>query len=330
MKKITKYIVWIIAALIIIGSILSLLTNTDSRYLKMLDFPRIQFAITGVLMFILLMVIENNKSKRTYVLAIFLIGSIILQGTYLINYTPLANKEVADATKDRRQSQNQFSVMIANVQMENKTYQPLLDLIENKNPDILLAMEVTDWWNEKLKPVAQRYPYGEEVIYQNGYGMTLYSKILLETVDVNYLNNDKVPSFTSTVLLPSGKQFKLHTMHPPPPLYYKEIPDNENQEEQAMLIVGDKVMSNALPDLVMGDFNDVAWSKTNQMTKARGTLNDVRVGRGFYNSYHAERWWMRWPLDHIFVTEEFSLISLERLPNSGSDHFPIYAELQLE
>ncbi|MBZ9651424.1 hypothetical protein LB454_05260 [Psychroflexus sp. CCL10W] len=39
---------------------------------------------------------------------------------------------------------------------------------------------------------------------------------------------------------------------------------------------------------------------------------------------------MRWPLDHYFVTQEFSLIDLQRLPEIGSDHFPLYVKFVLE
>jgi endonuclease/exonuclease/phosphatase (EEP) superfamily protein YafD len=38
----------------------------------------------------------------------------------------------------------------------------------------------------------------------------------------------------------------------------------------------------------------------------------------------------RWPLDHVFHDESFTLVRLRRLRSIGSDHFPVLAELQLE
>jgi hypothetical protein len=51
---------------------------------------------------------------------------------------------------------------------------------------------------------------------------------------------------------------------------------------------------------------------------------DPRAGRGVYNTFHARYWFLRWPLDHVFVSNHFLLRRLRRLPAFGSDHFPIY------
>jgi hypothetical protein len=50
---------------------------------------------------------------------------------------------------------------------------------------------------------------------------------------------------------------------------------------------------------------------------------DPRVGRGMYNTFNARHWFLRWPLDHVFVSDTLLLRSLKRLPAFGSDHFPI-------
>jgi hypothetical protein len=79
--------------------------------------------------------------------------------------------------------------------------------------------------------------------------------------------------------------------------------------------------------IVAGDLNDVAWSHTSRLFRRLSRLVDPRVGRGFYNSYHAQCVWMRWPLDHVFYSPDFLLRGLRRLPAFGSDHFPLLIEL---
>ena len=36
---------------------------------------------------------------------------------------------------------------------------------------------------------------------------------------------------------------------------------------------------------------------------------------------------MRWPLDHLFVSNDFQLVDLRVLGGVGSDHFPVTATL---
>ncbi|MDB4673529.1 hypothetical protein OAF27_01825, partial [Verrucomicrobiales bacterium] len=75
--------------------------------------------------------------------------------------------------------------------------------------------------------------------------------------------------------------------------------------------------------------NDVAWSSTTRDFKKVSGMLDPRIGRGFYNSFHAKNWYIRFPLDHIFITDEFTLVDLRRLRNIGSDHFPVAITLAL-
>ncbi|MFD0932640.1 endonuclease/exonuclease/phosphatase family protein [Psychroflexus salinarum] len=113
------------------------------------------------------------------------------------------------------------------------------------------------------------------------------------------------------------------------PIPSKIYPDNEDENELELLIIGNLVAENSLPSIVAGDFNDVSWSQTSKVFGESGNLKNIRIGRGLYNSFNATSFFMRWPLDHYFVTEEFALMRLERLSKFGSDHFPLYAKFAL-
>ena len=84
------------------------------------------------------------------------------------------------------------------------------------------------------------------------------------------------------------------------------------------------------PTIVSGDLNDVAWSHTTRLFLRLSGLLDPRVGRGFYNSFHAQHWFIRFPLDHFFHSNDFRLVELRRLEEVGSDHFPMLLELSYE
>jgi len=93
------------------------------------------------------------------------------------------------------------------------------------------------------------------------------------------------------------------------------------------LIIGEKVENSKKPILIFGDFNDVAWSHSTRLFQKVSELLDPRIGRGFFNTFHAGYPIFRWPLDHIFHSDHFKLVKMKRLKSIGSDHFPIYSKL---
>ncbi|MDQ2794314.1 MAG: endonuclease/exonuclease/phosphatase family protein, partial [Bacteroidota bacterium] len=106
-------------------------------------------------------------------------------------------------------------------------------------------------------------------------------------------------------------------------------PDGVGLRGKALQQVTNAVQQSERPTIVAGDFNDVSWSSTIHQLTREGELHDVSLGRGLYNTFSARSWLMGWPLDHFFVSEPFQVVALKRLPDVGSDHFPLYIELAL-
>lgn len=327
-RKILYVIIFVIALILALCSILSIFRNAEIRFLKMLDFPRVQLFVTVIISLILLIIVIKKWRWYDYLLIIGLFCGLVINGTFLINYTPLVPVEVPTA-KAITETDDQLSLLITNVKMANRVSQPLIKLIETKKPDLILAMEVNAWWDEQLKVLENEYPYSQHTVNEVAYGMVLFSKFPFNKMDVDYLNNENVPSFKSTITLRNGKTISFHAIHPVPPTHFEDLPDNAGQQENALKKLGREVTNRKLPTIVAGDLNDVVWSYVDELTGTKNILYDVRVGRGFYNSYNAENFLMSWPLDHVFVTEEFRLKTLQRLPKIGSDHFPIFVELVL-
>lgn len=328
LKEILRVTFYGIAFILAILCILSIFRNAENRFIKMLDFPRIQFFIATVLSLLIIGFTFRKWNWQEYLLTILVVGGLLINVGYLINYTRVVSVEVPNVTEDLK-SDHQLSLLIANVKMSNRESEPLINIIKSKKPDLFLAMETDEWWDNELKVIEQDYPFSQQKINDVAYGMILYSKLPLQETEVDYLNNQKVPSFESTISFSDGRKLSFHSIHPVPPTHFKDLPDNAEQQEKALRKLGNEIDDRKFPTIVAGDLNDAVWSRVDALTKTENILYDVRVGRGFYNSYNANNIFMRWPLDHVFVTKEFKLKSLERLEYIGSDHYPIYVELVL-
>jgi endonuclease/exonuclease/phosphatase (EEP) superfamily protein YafD len=158
--------------------------------------------------------------------------------------------------------------------------------------------------------------------------MLLYSRLELVHAEVKFLVQDDIPSIHARVKLPSGQEVGLHCLHPRPPFPTEDESSKERDAE--LLIVGREIKREPIPVVVLGDLNDVAWSRTNYLFQDVSGLLDPRIGRGFYNTFHAEYPLVRFPLDHFFHSNHFRLVDFRRLPYFGSDHFPVFISLSYE
>lgn len=153
-----------------------------------------------------------------------------------------------------------LSIFIANVLMSNRQADRLLELIREKTPDVLIAVETDPWWVDHLRTLAVDYPHAVEIPKENTYGMVLRSRLPLIDPSVEYLVNDDIPSVHTRVRIAGGTMIALHAVHPKPP-----FPDEEaktTDRDAQILLVGKRIAKNDDPCVVAGDLNDVAWSQT--------------------------------------------------------------------
>ncbi|WP_439882528.1 endonuclease/exonuclease/phosphatase family protein [Pontibacter sp. MBLB2868] len=327
-KKTLFYAAVILGTLLILVTLLSLIYNIHFWFLKILDFPRVQ-VLVGLFGCLTLFVFINRSWKYPSILFLTgLVSAIIIQCTFVLPYTQLAGKVVKSVEQSDQNADARFKLLLANVWMKNRQAEEFLDIVKRSDPDIIVAMETNNWWQEQLTPLQQQYPYTSFYPLENTYGMLLYSKFPLKNTRIEFLQHKTVPSIHTTVELPNGKRFILHAMHPVPPKPSK-YPDNVGGDEVALVKVGKMVAKSDMPTIVAGDFNDVAWSRTSRMFGRESKLGDIRIGRGLYNSFDAKSLILRWPLDHVFASNNFRVVDLKRLSKYGSDHFPILAELVL-
>lgn len=309
-----------------IGGTLLGLSRRPHWIFRVWDFPRLQLASLAALSAVALRGLAWREKRLDRAVMAASAATVAWHLYRIRTYTRLTRPRVQRATTT--DPDNRIVLMMTNVLEENRQYGRLVDRVERENPDVVVAVEVDDGWMRALEPLASRYQYVVRQPLNNTYGMVLFSRFALIDPVVKYLVEDDIPSIHTRLRLPSGVEVTLHALHPRPP---EPIHDQDSAARDAELVmVGKHVAEEEGPIIVAGDLNDVAWSDTSELFVRLSGLLDPRAGRGLYNSFNARHPLFRYPLDHVFHSKHFKLVRIERLPDVGSDHFPILIELQYD
>jgi endonuclease/exonuclease/phosphatase (EEP) superfamily protein YafD len=312
-----------LCAVVIITTGLPLI-NSAAWWIRIFDFPRFQIAVLSLLALILAFVYLDFKWAYKLPLLIAVAASLVYQVQFIMVYTPLWKTQAKDSNKPVKETS--FTLLVSNVRMDNEDKESFHALVKKVNPDVLLINEPDNEWAASISRLDPDFPYSIKYPLDNTYGMMLLSKFPLTESSVNFLVKDDIPSVFTKITLPSGSIIDFYGVHPEPP-----SPGSDTYERDTeLLIIGKKVKESSNPTIVAGDMNDVGWSITSKLFRKYSGLVDPREGRGLFNTYSVYVPLLRYPLDHIFYSREFGLLTLEKLEEIGSDHFPLLVGLNYE
>lgn len=314
---------YIFSAISLIATGLPLIRSAK-WWIRIFDFPRMPIAIFCLVSIILCFQFIHIKNARKYTLIILLFIAFAFQASKIVFYTPLYPRQAK--VSQHITSENTLSILITNIRMENEETDRFINMVEKWNPDIILVNEPDNEWAKAIGALDSVYEFQIKEPLSNTYGMIFYSKLPLSEEKVRYLVEDDVPSIATKITLRTGDKVMFYGLHPKPP---KPGTDTYERDTE-ILLVGKEIKESSMPAIVAGDLNDVAWSHTSELFQRYAQLIDPREGIGMFNTYNANFPFFRYPLDHIFYSEEFGLTRMDRLENIGSDHFPIYIELTFE
>lgn len=317
--------IWFLRLTTVVLSAGVLLSTLDFNqwWIRAWDFPRAQ--LLAIMLFLSAALWQFDRSWRPW-LPLALIGLCLWQAWRIYPYTPLSPSEVAFIDRSGPNvAEACFSVLSLNVLQDNRNYQRTLAMIEQSDPDILLLMETDQAWVDALGSVDARYDTVLAHPLDNKYGLYFATRLPTKGLQIRDLAQKDTPSVTGTLEIGQHQIF-LTGLHPRPP-----SPGQDTEERDAELVLAARLAADRnLPAIAIGDFNDVAWSDTTRLFMQTGKYLDPRIGRGTYATFPADMTWLGWPLDHLFVTDEFFITRLEVLDEVGSDHRPILAALCLD
>ena len=318
-------------ALVAVGSLMIAATmiplvRADAWWVRIFDFPRLQITFVSILVFALTALLREDPSPWDQVFFVALALCAAYQCWRMFPYTRLASREVQNARDGS--AEDTVSLFVFNVLMHNRQSQKMLAMVDQYDPDIVLAVETDERWKQALASLEQSRPYTVLQPQDNTYGMVLYSRLELRDPQIKFLVEDDIPSIHARVVLRSGVEVQLRCLHPRPPAPQES--DSTTERDAELLVVGKELKGKDDPALVAGDLNDVAWSRTNDLFQSVSGMLDPRVGRGFFHTFSANWPMIRFPLDHVFSSKHFRLVDFQRLPHCGSDHFPVFIKFSFE
>jgi endonuclease/exonuclease/phosphatase (EEP) superfamily protein YafD len=294
----------------------------DAWWVRIFDFPRLQIAALLLIFLIALLAFGPDPLGFAGIVTGLVAVAFVAQLAQMLPYSRLWRKQIQGAEGGHPT----VTLLVSNVLMTNREADGLHAHIERHSPDLIVLDEPDAWWEDQMRRHEDAYPHAMRGASDNTYGMLFYSRLPLIEPEIHELLEEGIPSFHCWVRV-GERRVRLHLIHPKPP-FPKESTSTTDRDAEIVL-VGRMAAEEDEPVIVAGDLNDVAWSHSTRLFLRISRLLDPRIGRGMFNTFHAHYPFARWPLDHVFVSDHFKLVRMERLAGYGSDHFPVLIELEL-
>jgi endonuclease/exonuclease/phosphatase (EEP) superfamily protein YafD len=315
---------YILSALVIVATLALVLLSfgalieTNAWWVRMTDFPRIHYLIGLILLLVFLAVARFMNGKLRLVLAVLALAAALYNERKLSPYFGLGDTAALACEEG-----DSFSLMVANVRKGNRSADALLRLVDQYSPDLFLAMETNEWWDEQLAALDSTMPHKAQRITGGFFGMHLFSQLPIQQTEVIFPVDQDAPAILTDVALRSGKSIRFIGLHPRPPHPGEASTGRDGQLMWAALQARDSKM----PTVIGGDLNAVPWEVSIERLQRVGGFIDPRERHGYHATYDAKSWVMYWPLDQILHQAGLSVVSFTVLPSFGSDHYPVMATL---
>lgn len=264
--------------------------------------------------------------KRYYLLGMMQVACVLM--SFFLVFDSYSGLQTVKPCSDGLNSKP-IRILSFNVYYKNKKYGELLQAIEVVDADIVLLQEVqSGLYHHAHKRLLDKYAFHYSD-FEGGieHGKALYSKYPLESVKKQKLLGDS-HSILQAQINVNGQMMHfigIHTYSPKNKVRIK----NRNAHIEALQDYIVRLADENEYVVVAGDLNTTPWHPVMRHFKEQTQLNNS----GFYNIVGT---WPTWlptfltiPIDQIFYSQNFGHSKHYRGLLSGSDHYPIYVDLEM-
>lgn len=223
----------------------------------------------------------------------------------------------------RDQSPPTLRVLSANLYSGNSTPDRFIAYIDDADPDVLVALEVTPDWEQRLAELHDSFPYRAVQSRPGNFGIALYSR--LPIIERTFAPLSESNSAIVARLDVDGRTVTLIAAHPYPPGGSRNTTLRNSQLSELARLAA----ASAGPCIVAGDLNVTPFSPAFDRLLDAGNLRDPRRGQGLLPTWPASRPLLQIPIDHCLV-RDIAEVKLAVGPALGSDHLPLVADMEID
>ncbi len=274
------------------------------------------FSVLFSVVSIYLLIRENLTIGKVFLSAVLLAVPIF----FMFRVVNFYNYEKIENSNER-----EISILSSNLLAWNKNHDAMKKMISEKNPDVMILVELTDKQRDGIDDVLKDYPYMRDVQISIGY-TTIYSKYEISDSDV--VDSEGIGrSIVKAQIQKDNKKYlvyAIHTTAPTNPEYF----ELRNEFMKTLAKDMDKEKDSEL--IVAGDFNLSPWSKYYEdfETDIGSFAFDASTSGGLITT------WGPLPgipvsshIDHIFISKNLKVKKFQAVNLNGSDHESLYLEL---
>lgn len=302
------YRIWIVflwsqASALAVVSFIPFFGLEDYRF-DIISHFRVQYAV-GCLIILCLALFSRRRKLRITV------GVLLGVNLWQVLYWP--------TTEEPSEGGESYTVMSFNIFMGNAEVDSLLAYIADKDPDILFLIETAHHWRNVVQPLREAYPYHLVRYGSHENGVAFFSKYPLDPHD------STVTRAIARLQLPQGEVL-LVGCHPPAPRSQRHL----NNRNQYLDNVAQFASEQQMPTIVLGDFNASPWAPHFKGFWEESGLTLANQNLWIYPTWPAHDPFLWVPIDHFLSRNGIAVTSVQRGEPTGSDHYPLLVEFQIE
>lgn len=255
---------------------------------------------------------------RAWRAAAFVLLLLLLNGVHLINYSYIEDTASVNQPQERT-----LRLMVYNIYHLNHDLEAIVREVEKYDPDLLFIMEYSDAIQRQIESSFAAYPHRLIRTSRWTMGLALFSRIPFDDTEIHRFQNTRIPIYEAKMSV-DGQPFTFVGGHP-----WAAQPQWAQLHRNQVADISKIAAKSSGPLIVAGDFNATQWSYSLEQLALAAKVRNIRRAFDLNKTFFPGAS-IGLSLDHVLISDEWTLLDYKHGERGGSDHLPIVVDLLLE